>query len=150
MPYCVASDVEGIEAGRLQGTSYADGTTPTIPSLTQVNNYIAAIYEEINQTIIRAGYQIPLTANDYLKQCNAMGAAWMVEVAMGISGTAESMKTIETRERAYKSMLSSIEKNPRMTGALPGMGTQNNITTSNGVANYKNPNAAFKIDERNW
>lgn len=150
MAYCALSDVEAIEAGRLQGKTYT--TMAGYPSASQVTGFMAVIYDEINETILRSGFQVPITTNDYLKNCNAMGTAWLVEVALNTSGTVEAMNVVNNREKSYRNMLDNIMRNPRLAGALPTLGTQNNIATSDKVTNYNNldSNVKFHINGKDW
>ena len=155
MAYCSIDKVVGLEVMRFPG-GFSDGATSpqvilaTKPTATQVGNFINTISAEIDSAILRGGYQIPVTGTDYVSGCNAMGAAWMVEMAINVSGNAEQMKVADSKFQAYQTMLQSIEKNPRLAGAIPALGTQNNIATSDGVVNYQNSNAPFKVSERDW
>ena len=158
MAYCAVSDVQDILAGRkivFRDPPISPATTPvaTVPSLTQVTNYIANITDEINETITRQGYQAPITANAYLLLTTAMGAGYLVEMALAVDGKPETMAILTHRQKEYKDRLASIEKNPRLIGAIPGEGTQNNYITSDGVANYtqnSNADTPFQRDSRNW
>lgn len=122
----------------------------TVPSYTQILSYINSISDEIDATILRAGYQVPVTTNNYTLNCNAMGAAWMVEIAINVSGNPEIMKVAEQRMLSYQKMLKNIQDNPRLSGAFPAQGTQNNLASSDGVTNWVNPNAEFQTNSRNW
>lgn len=83
MAYCTVSDLYTL--GVHGGTTYLDGTTPTTPSLTQVNNWITYIYNDINSKLYANGVTIPIdsstspSAYALVKLLNAYGAAGMAE-----------------------------------------------------------------------
>jgi hypothetical protein len=156
MAYCSVSQVEGIQRIRFPGGFHdapvSPATTPEItnPTLTDVNGFISTIASEIDEIIRVKGYQTPVIATDFVKGLNAMGAAWLVEISLNVSGNADQMKRAKDLSDAYQRGLTRIENKPRITGAIPATGQQNNLVTSDGMTGYKNINAEFKISEKNW
>lgn len=147
MAYCTVSEVQALEAGRQLVFSDSPATRPT---LTQVNSFIAQIASEIDQTILRQGYKVPLTTNAYLTMCNSMGAAMLVELALCVDGNIEASNPYKFRKEEYQLMLKSIEENPRLAGAESFDGGGNVYDKSDGTSAYINTNAQWKIAERQW
>ena len=158
MAYCTKSDVEALEAGRkivFYDAPVSPATTPvaTIPTATQVGTFINMIYDEINAAILEAGYQIPTTTNNYLLMTNALGAAWLVELAFNTSASTEGSKTTNDRQSAYQSRLAAIKANPRgLAGAVPGDAGVNNLAVSDGTTCFVNqdPNIKYHANGRDW
>ena len=157
MSYCTATDVQNAMAGRrivfADSSAGPPATVGTIPSLTQVSNYIDQVASEIDQAIERGGFQPPTVTNLYLTMCNAMGAAYLAEMDMQITGTSEGMSVVKMRGDEYQRRLQNIEANPRIAGAIPAEGSPNAQFVSDGTSNYTknwNTNTPFHRDYRDW
>ena len=150
MSYCAVTDVQAQMSGRK--LVFSD-LPATFPSLTQVNGFIDQTSNEIDQTILRAGFKTPLTSNPYLVLTNALGAAYLVEMSLCIDGTPESMNILKMRKDAYDQRIASIKENPRLAGAVPADGGQNPQIMSDGTSNYSvnsNADVPFTRDGWNW
>lgn len=154
--YCSITDVEALEAGRRivfsDGSAGPPVVAATVPTATQVNAWITAVNDEINETILRAGYQIPITGNVFLKQCNAMGAAYYVELALTTKGDSDSTGNRDHRQKEYQRMLADLIRDPRVAGAVSASGSQRTYATGDGVSNFTNddPNISFHANEKDW
>lgn len=156
MAYCTVAQVEGLQRIRFPngfkdysaGPPVVDATNPT---LADVNGFIDQIASKIDSIIRVKGYQTPITATDYVKSVNAMGAAWMVEISLNVSGNADQMKRADQLYKNYQDELKCIDNNPRLTGAVPALAGQTNIATSDGVTNWINTeDRSFRLNEKNW
>ena len=134
MAYCVQTDVESMLVGRLQGATF--GTTSK-PTATQVTAWISQISDEIDNTIRRAGWQVPDTTNGYLTTTNSMGVAYLIEYALNVD--ADGATAVKNKMDAYQNRLKDIFNDPRMAGAVPAQGKQNNLCSSDMVTGYVNP-----------
>ena len=160
--YCAVADVEALEAGRQlvfadyvapdPGPPVVAGTAATRPSLTQVTEWITEVSAQIDETILRSGYQVPITGNIFLKQCAAMGVAYYVELALTTKGDADSSGNRQHRYTEFMRMLDNLKKDPRIAGAVSANGQQNAYATSDGVKHFtnQNPNVSFHINEKDW
>ena len=147
MAYCSVDDVLGLEAGRQLNL-----TATSIPTEAQVESWLILIYDEINQTISRSGYQIPETVNGYLQLTNMYGVAGLIETSLNVEGTGEATESRNFKTKEYQNRLADIKKDPRLTGAIPmpGVGGNQKFASSDVTLNYKNQNTIFTKDGNNW
>ena len=145
--YCTITDVQGLMAGRQLTFSSTSNPTDTI-----VNSWLTMIYDEINQTISRAGYTIPQTTNGYLQLTQAYGVAGLVETALNVEGTSDAVESRNFKTKEYQNRLADIKKDPRMTGAVPISSAEygQKFASSDVTIGYKNTNATFTKDGNNW
>lgn len=80
MAYCDIGDVQG------QNPKRGDYSASTLPTSTQVEEYITQISNTIDSTLAGRGLSVPVTSPDYfvdaLRLLNAQGAGALAELAM--------------------------------------------------------------------
>lgn len=142
MAYCAITDVELINA--LRG-AYSATTKPTA---TQVGTMIDMIYAEINAVLSSVGLTVPVTANDFLRLTNALGAAAMAEAAGGMPGKTENKDPRDWRWQKYERNIEMLKADPALSGGTAvssGQYAVNDFTTG-----YTNSRTDFTRDGDDW
>lgn len=145
MAYCAITDVEALNALDA-GTGY--GTT-SCPTATQVTGFINQVYAQINALLASKGITVPVTANDYLKMLNAIGAAAWAIAAAKMSGTAEGAEPRNFRMEQFRQWMLDLKNNPALSGGVSSQ-TANQIARSDITSGHETEVATFTKDGEDW
>lgn len=144
--YCSVDDVEALNAQQVGSAGY---TTTTNPTAVQVQGFVDQVYAQINAVLASAGIIVPVTANDYLKMLNAIGAAaWAIAAAV-MTGDEKGAEPRNFRMDQFKAWMVDLRNYPSLSGGTSSTGSTD-IGRSDKTSGYTREDTTFTKDGEEW